>query len=254
VDESVNWERVARRTVGYSGADLENMLNEAAISAARHNRDKINMNDIEEAATKVKLGPEKKRLQTEFDRKITAFHEAGHALVSHFQEGTDVVHRISIVSRGMALGYTLIPPEKDKLHVTQSQLLARISVMMGGRAAEQIAFNEITTGAANDFDQATSVARNMVMDYGMSSIGQINLGPTMDITEWGKSYWEQNTISEEMMSQIDREIKKILDAAYAQAVKILTTHKKELEAVAEELVKKENLDQDEFEKIVGKKK
>ncbi|HRN70842.1 MAG TPA: ATP-dependent zinc metalloprotease FtsH, partial [Candidatus Woesebacteria bacterium] len=116
VDDSVNWERVAKRTVGFSGADIENMLNEAAITAARESRDKINMHDIEEAATKVKLGPEKKRLQTEFDRKITAYHEAGHAIVSHFQPHTDTVHRISIVSRGMALGYTLIPPDRDRLH------------------------------------------------------------------------------------------------------------------------------------------
>jgi cell division protease FtsH len=254
LDESVNWERIARRTVGFSGADLENMLNEAAISAARHSREKILMEDIEEAATKVKLGPEKKRLQTDFDRKITAYHEAGHAIVSHFQPHTDVVHRISIVSRGMALGYTLIPPERDKLHVTRTELLERLAVIMGGRAAANLAFNEITTGAANDFDQATSIARNMVMDYGMSAIGQINLGPTMDVTEWGKSYWEQNTLSEEMMSKVDQEIKKILDQAYKDAQMILTKNRKALDKVAEALVKKENLDQDEFEKIVGAKK
>ncbi|CAN5148917.1 ATP-dependent zinc metalloprotease FtsH [soil metagenome] len=254
IDETVNWERVARRTVGFSGADLENMLNEAAISAARHSHDKVSMDDIEEAATKVKLGPEKKRLQTEFDRKITAYHEAGHAIVSHFQPHTDVVHRISIVSRGMALGYTLIPPDRDRLHVTRTSLLERLAVIMGGRAAEATAFKEITTGAANDFDQATSIARNMVMDYGMSAIGPINLGPTMDITEWGRSQWEQNPLSQDMMNQIDVEIKKILDEAYEKAVKIIVANRKALDEVADELVKKENMDQDEFEKIVGAKK
>ncbi len=253
IDESVNWDKVARRTVGFSGADLENMLNEAAISAARHDRDKISMDDIEEAATKVKLGPEKKRLQTDFDRKITAYHEAGHAIVSHYQEHTDVVHRISIVSRGMALGYTLIPPDRDKLHVTRTSLVERLAVMMGGRAAEEIVFKEVTTGAANDFDQATSIARNMVMDYGMSSIGPINLGPTMDITEWGKSYWEQNSLSQDMMNKIDVEIKKILDEAYAKAKELVAANRKAMDEVAEALVKKENLDQEEFEAIVGKK-
>ncbi len=254
IDESVNWEKVARRTVGFSGADLENMLNEAAISAARHDRDKISMEDIEEAATKVKLGPEKKRLQTDFDRKITAYHEAGHAIVSHYQPHTDVVHRISIVSRGMALGYTLIPPDRDKLHVTRTSLLERLAVIMGGRAAEDTVFNEITTGAANDFDQATSIARNMVMDYGMSAIGPINLGASMDITEWGKSYWEQNSLSQDMMNKIDVEIKKILDEAYTKAKEIVSANRKALDDVADALVKKENLDQDEFEKIVGFKK
>lgn len=162
-DTTVNWDKVAKRTVGYSGADLENMLNEAAISAARAARDKISMEDIEESATKVKLGPEKKRLQSDLDKKLTAYHEVGHAIVSHFLLHTDPVHRISIVSRGMALGYTLIPPAKDKLHETKTHLLEKIAVMMGGRAAEEVIFNELTTGAANDFDQATQVAKAMVV-------------------------------------------------------------------------------------------
>ncbi len=252
-DEKINWEAVAKRTVGFSGADLENMLNEAAIYAARSGRNKITQEDIEEAATKVKLGPEKKRNQSEYDKKLTAYHEAGHAIVSHFLPHTDPVHRISIVSRGMALGYTLIPPAKDKLHETKTHLLERIAVTMGGRAAEEIIFNEITTGAANDFDHATNIARAMVVEYGMSSLGPINLGPTMDVTEWGKTYFEQNQISQEMLAKIDKEIKKILDEAYAKAVKIIKTKKDLLDKVASELIKRESLDQEEFEKIVGKK-
>lgn len=253
-DEKVNWDQVAKRTVGFSGADLENMLNEAAIYAARKNQDKITQEDIEEAATKVKLGPEKKRNQSDYDKKLTAYHEAGHAIVSHFLPHTDPVHRISIVSRGMALGYTLIPPSKDKVHETKTHLLERIAVMMGGRAAEEVIFNEITTGAANDFDQATSIARAMVVEYGMSSLGPVNFGPTMDITEWGKTYMEQNNISQEMMSKIDQEIKKILDDAYKTAVKIIKEKRDLIDKVAEELIKKESLDEEEFEKIVGKKK
>lgn len=252
-DKTVDWDKVAKRTVGFSGADLENMLNEAAIYAARAGRDKISSDDIEEAATKVKLGPEKKRLQSDLDKKLTAYHEAGHALVSHFLPHTDPVHRISIVSRGMALGYTLIPPAKDKLHETKTHLLERISVMMGGRAAEQVIFDEVTTGAANDFDQATSVAKAMVVEYGMSDLGPINYGPTMDITEWGKSYYEQSSISQEMMAKIDAEVKKIITTAYNQAVGIVKAHKQLLDKVSEQLIKKESLDEEEFVKIVGKK-
>ncbi len=252
-DKSVDWEKVSKRTVGFSGADLENMLNEAAILAARKNQNKIFLEDIEEAATKVKLGPEKKRLQSDYDKKLTAYHEAGHAIVAHFLPHTDPVHRISIVSRGMALGFTLIPPTKDKLHETKTNLLEKIAVMMGGRAAEEIIFNEITTGAANDFDQATQIARQMVIEFGMSNLGPINLGPTFDITEWGKSYLDQNPISQEMMAKVDQEIKKILDQAYQNAKKILIEKKDLLNKVSEVLVKKESLDQEEFEKIVGSK-
>ncbi len=251
--ENINWDRVAKRTVGFSGADLENMLNEAAILAARNGQSKITENDIEEAATKVKLGPEKKRLQSDFDKKLTAYHEAGHAVVSHFLPHTDPVHRISIISRGMALGYTLIPPTKDKLHETKTNLLEQITVMMGGRAAEEIIFGEITTGAANDFDQATNIARAMVVEYGMSDLGPINFGPTFDITEWGKNFAEQANISQEMLSQIDKEIKKILNHCYEQAKKIITEKKYLLDKTAEELIKKESLDEEDFVKIVGPK-
>lgn len=253
-DERVNWDRVAKRTVGFSGADLENMLNEAAIYAARHGRDRILMTDIEEAATKVKLGPEKKRLQSDLDKKITAYHEAGHAIVSHFSPDTDPVHRISIVSRGQALGYTQILPEADKLHHTKSYLIERIASMMGGRAAEELIFNEITTGAANDFDQATQIAKGMVVDWGMSKLGPVNYGPTTDITEWGKSYTEANNISQEMLSKIDHEVQSIVETAYAKAMKILKAKKSYLDKIAQELLDKESLDQDEFEAIVGPKK
>jgi len=252
-EENLNWDRVAKRTVGFSGADLENMLNEAAIYAARSEKNKISEEDIEEAATKVKLGPEKKRLQSDFDKKLTAYHEAGHAIVSHFLPNTDPVHRISIVSRGMALGYTLIPPAKDKLHETKTNLLEKIAVMMGGRAAEELIFNEITTGAANDFDQATNVARAMVIEYGMSDVGPINLGPTIDVTEWGKSFMEQTNISQEMLAKIDQEIKKIINQSYQKAKDILSQKRKYLDLIAQELIKRESLDQEDFEKIVGEK-
>lgn len=229
------------------------MLNEGAILAAREGRDKIKMVDIAEAATKVKLGPEKKRLQSEMDKKITAYHEAGHAIVSHFLPDTDPVHRISIVSRGQSLGHTQILPDADKLHYSKKYLIAKIVSMLGGRAAEESVFNEITTGAANDFDQATRIARAMVIDYGMSKLGPVNYGPTNDVTEWGKSYWEQSSISQDMMSKIDQEVQIIITTAYKNALQLIKEKRDYLNLVAEELVKKESLEQEDFEKIVGKK-
>jgi cell division protease FtsH len=251
--KAVSFEKLGRRTVGFSGADIENMLNEAAILAARNDKNEISMEDLEEAATKVKLGPEKKRLQTDLDRKITAYHEGGHAIVTHFQGDTDAVHRISIVSRGMSLGHTLIPPNQDRLHHTKSRLLQMITSMLGGRAAEEVVFNDVTTGASNDFDQATQIARSMVIDYGMSELGPINFGPTQDITDWGKTYYGQNTVSESTMTKIDAEVKKIIDECYINAITIIKKNRKSLDIVATELIKKESLDNDEFEKLVGKK-
>ncbi len=154
----------------------------------------------------------------------------------------------------MALGFTLIPPVKDKLHETKTNLIEKITSMMGGRAAEAIVFKEVTTGAANDFDQATQIAKAMVVEYGMSDLGPINFGPTMDITEWGKAYFEQNNISQEMMAKIDQEVKKIVESCYQKAVTIIQEKRQLLDKVAEELIKRESLDGDEFEKIVGEKK
>lgn len=249
--EEVDWEKVSRRTVGFSGADLENMLNEAAILAARLNKQKIDMKDIEEAATKVKMGPEKKRAQSDIDRKMTAYHEAGHAVVTYMNPHMDAVHRISIVSRGHALGYTLIPPEKDVLHETKSKMLEQIATMFGGRAAEEIVFGDITSGASNDIDQATQLARDMVIEYGMSDLGPINFGPYYGSFDWGRQWSEQPPISPEMQGRIDNEIKKIIDEGHDKAVEILTQMRKQLDVVAEELVKRETLDGEEFERLMG---
>lgn len=247
----VDWDQVAKRTVGYSGADLENMLNEAAIQAARKDKKAIDMEDIEEAATKVKLGPEKKRLQSDLDRKMTAYHEAGHAIVTHELPNMDPVHRISIVSRGMALGFTLIPPQKDRIHETKTHLLEVITSMLGGRAAEELIFKEMTSGAANDIDKATSVAREMVVEFGMSELGPINFGPTIDVMEWGGRYMNEAQISPEMQSKIDRQIKSIIDGCYKQAASILKKCKKKLDLVASELIKNETLEGEDFEKLMG---
>lgn len=244
--KDVNWEKVAKRTVGFSGADLENMLNEAAILAARLVKKAIDMDDLEEAATKVKIGPEKKRLQSEDDRRMTAYHEAGHALVSWEMPHMDPVHRISIVSRGMTLGHTMME-NIDRVHETKTRLLEQIAVMMGGRAAEDLIFGEITTGASNDIEKATQVARAMVMRFGMSELGPVTL------EQEARSPFESSELSDEMSAKVDEQVKKILDAGYKSAAKIVTTLRKKLDLLAEELLKQETLDADDFTKIVGPK-
>jgi cell division protease FtsH len=250
-DTKVDWDAVARRTVGFSGADLENMLNEAAIGAAREGNKTIGMVDVEEAATKVKLGPQKRRLQSEQDRKMTAYHEVGHAVVTWAQAGMDPVHRISIVSRGLTLGHTLIPPSSDRVHETKSRLLSMIAMMLGGRAAEELIFNEFTTGASNDIDKATNVARNMVMEYGMSTLGPINYGPKEDAIDWGRGS-EPTHISQDMQNKIDQEVKKIMDEGYKKAQAILKKYRKKMDLVVEKLMKEETMDREEFERLMAR--
>jgi len=248
--KTVNWESVAKRTVGFSGADLENMLNEAAIGAARAVKKEITMEEVEEAATKVKLGPQKKRLQSEEDRKMTAYHEVGHAVVNWAQKGLDPVHRISIVSRGMSLGHTLVPPAADRVHETKSRLLSQIAMMLGGRAAEELIFKEFTTGASNDIDKASTLARDMVMEYGMSALGPVNYGPAQDVIDWGRAYMEQTQISPDMQNKIDTEVRKIIDEGYKKAQIILKKHRKKMDRVVNRLMKVETMDGDEFEKLM----
>lgn len=252
--KDINWGRVADRTIGFSGADLENMLNEAAIGAAREDKNAITMKDIEEAATKVKLGPAKKRLQSDLDKKITAYHEAGHAIVGHYLSEVDPVHQISIVARGMSLGHTLFPPVADRTHETRKRLLQQIVAMLGGRAAEEVVFDEMTSGASNDIEQATRVARAMVTDFGMSPLGPVNLGPQYDTDEFGKTSWyEPSPVSQAMQEKIDAEVRRIVEEGHTEAMVLIRKHRKKLDEVAVKLLEVETLDRDEFEKIVGKK-
>ncbi|EKD80500.1 MAG: hypothetical protein ACD_40C00074G0008, partial [uncultured bacterium] len=246
----INWEWVAKRTVGFTGADLENMLNEAAILIARENRSEITFDDIEEAATKVKMGPTKKRIQTEEDRKMTAYHEAGHALVTHFLTHTDPVHRISIVSRGRALGFTLIPPAADKYQETRTELLEEICTLLGGRAAEILVYNDLTAGASSDIDKVTRTARAMVVDYGMSPLGPIDFGPQEGLSEWGRNYMEPTDVSDAKRSEIDDEVKRIVNACERTTMEILKKERKTMDKVVAALMKTESLERDEFEKIV----
>lgn len=252
--QTVDWVKVAKRTVGFSGADLENMLNEAAILVARNNQKQIEVNDIEEAATKVKLGPEKKRLQSALEKKMTAYHEAGHAVVSHYLTTMDPVHRVSIVSRGLALGFTLIPPERDKYMETKTEILERVAALLGGRAAEELVFKEFTGGAANDIGQATQMVRKMVVEYGMSDLGPVYLGPQVDNLEWGRAMIQPSELSEAMQAKVDEIIKKVMNEGYQKAQAILQRHQKKLDLIAAKLIVQETIEGDEFVKLVGQRK
>lgn len=252
--KDLNWDQVARRTVGFSGADIENMLNEAAIAVARDNRKKIKFEDIEEASLKVKLGRSKKRLQDEYERKLTAYHEAGHAVLAHVSPHADPVHRVSIVSRGMALGYTLTPPEKDKQQETKSELLDKMTVMLGGRSAEDLIFNELTVGASSDIKRATQIARAMVVEYGMSKLGPMNFGPQYESKDYGTLWGKPYEVSDAIQAKVDDEISGLINDARDQAAKLLKKYKSQLNTVAEQLLEVESLDAEEFEELMDMEK
>lgn len=250
--KDVDDERIARRTVGFSGADLANMLNEAAIMAARGAKKEIDSTDIEEAATKVKLGPQRKRMQTIEERKMTAYHEAGHAIVAHFMPHVDPVHRISIVARGLTGGHTLVPPSVDRYTETKKRLLEQIATLLGGRAAEDMVFGEFTTGASSDLEIASTIAREMVTQFGMSDLGPTIFTPRPQFGVWPVLGSEGTQVSPELAAKIDREIAKIIDEGYKKAKETLSKNRKKLDKVADTLLEKETLDRDEFEKLVGK--
>ncbi len=252
--KGTNWERVAKRTVGFSGADIENMLNEAAIAVARDDRKEIKFADIEEASLKVKLGRTKKRLHDEYERKLTAYHEAGHAVIAHVSPHADPVHRVSIVSRGMALGYTLTPPEKDKVQVTKSELLEDMAVMLGGRAAEDLIFKELTAGASNDIKRATAIARSMVVEYGMSDLGPMNFGPQYESNDYGMLWGKPFEVSDTVQAKVDEEIVRLINQAQVESTKLLKKYKKQLDIVAEKLLETETIDTDEFTELMGMEK
>jgi len=229
---------------------LENMLNEAAIAIARESREEITLEDIEEASLKVKFGPSKKRLQDEKEKKMTAYHEAGHAVLAHILPYADPVHRISIVSRGQALGYTFTPPEKDKLQILKSELLDDMTVMLGGRAAEMLVFDEQTAGASNDIDRVTRIARSMVVRFGMSKLGPMNFGPQYEGEDYSRAWGEADRPSLKVQEQVDEEMMNYVRQAETGAMSLLTKYRKKLDKIAENLLEKETLDADEFAKLM----
>ncbi|GAA0119985.1 ATP-dependent zinc metalloprotease FtsH [Clostridium perfringens] len=252
LSEDVDLKVLAKMTPGFSGADLENLTNEAALLAVRGGKSSIDMADIEEAITRVIAGPEKKsRVVSEYDRRITAVHESGHAVVSNVLEYADPVHEISIIQRGMAAGYTMNLPEEDRTHTSKKQLKDKMVELLGGRVAEKLVIGDISAGAKNDIDRASHIARSMVMEYGMSDvIGPISFGNSDGGEVFlGRDIGKSSNISEETSAKIDEEIKKLIDEAYNRAESILKENINKLNAVTDVLLQKEKIDGDEFREI-----
>ncbi len=254
--DDVDLKVLAKRTPGFTGADLQNLLNEAALLAARHNKDKIEMPDLEEAIDKVIAGPEKKsRIISDEEKENTAYHEVGHALLAKLLKNTDPLHKVSIIPRGMALGVTMTLPEKDHLTLKKSQLLDRITMLLGGRVAEEIVYgpDAITTGAQNDLEKVTQTARNMVTTYGMSfKMGNMAYGKSEEHVFMGRDFGHSRDYSEEIAADIDREVKRIVDERYNLAKELLLGNRDMLEVIAKELLERETLDEEEFVEIMNR--
>ena len=242
---------IAKNTSGFSGADLENVLNEAALLAARRNQNEIGMKEIEDAMVKVTMGPEKKtRVRSDKENRLVAYHEAGHAVVSRFLETQDPVHQISIVPRGMAGGYTMYRPTEDKSFMSKTEMEETIISLLGGRVAEALILNDISTGASNDIERASKIARDMVTKYGMSDrLGSIMFGSGQEEVFLGRDFAQSRNYSEETAGQIDEEVKKIIDKAYMTARQILTANSDKLHIVAQILLEREKIDGEEFNQI-----
>ncbi|WP_058486523.1 ATP-dependent zinc metalloprotease FtsH [Defluviitalea phaphyphila] len=250
LEEDVDLKVIARTTAGFTGADLENLLNEAALITARENKRAINMENIQKAFVKVGIGTEKKsRVVSEKEKKITAYHEAGHAIIHQVLPELDPVHSISIIPTGMAGGYTMPLPEEDKMYVTKGRMEQEIISLLGGRAAESIILDDITTGASNDIERATAIARNMVTKYGMSSLGPIQFGNDNDEVFIGRDLAHTRNYGEEVAGAIDKEIRKIIDTAYEKAKKILEDHMDILHKTAQLLIEKEKIDGAQFAQL-----
>jgi len=252
---NINFREIAERTPGFSGADLANVANEAALLAARHDKKEISQQEFLEAIEKVLLGPERKsHILSKKEKEIAAYHEAGHALVYSSIPGTEPVRKISIISRGMAGGYTLqVPSEENKMR-TKTQFMAEIAGLLGGYCVERLIFGEITTGASNDLVRASELARKLVKEYGMSPLGPIVFGDRNEMVFLGREISEQRNYSEKVAAEIDKEVKQIIKSAEKTASEIVKRRKPLLEKIAKTLIEKETIEREEFEKIMGKKK
>ncbi len=247
VAKTVDYERLARQTSGFSGADLENLMNEGAILAAKRNKKTIGMKELQESIEKVMMGPERKsRVLSKKEKEITAYHETGHALIGHLLPNCDPVHKVSIVSRGMALGVTWFLPEEDKHLYPKSKFEDEMVSLLGGYVAEETIFGEMTTGASNDLERATQIARKMVTQYGMSSLGPVIFGEKNQEVFLGRDFGHVRNYSEEIASKIDAEIRKKVQKAYERAKDIISKHDKLLDKIANDLIKKESLTAEEF--------
>ena len=254
--DTVDFKVIAKNTAGFAGADLENMLNESALLAARKNKNQIDMIDVEEALVKVMMGPEKRsKVISDRDKKLTAYHEAGHAIVSRFLKNHDTVHQISIIPRGMAGGYTMYKPNEDKTYASKLEMEEHIVSLLGGRVAEKLVLNDISTGASNDIERASKIARNMVMRYGMSDkLGPITFGASQEEVFLGRDFGSQRNYSEKIAAEIDEEVKRIVTTGYDKAEELLTANMDKLHTTAKLLLEKEKIDAEEFEEIFTGKK
>lgn len=252
--EDVDIKVLAKRTPGFTGADLSNMINEGALLAARHNKKEINMDDMEEAIDKILAGPEKKsRLISEREKEIIAYHEVGHALLAKLLKNCDVLHKVTIISRGMALGLTMTLPDGDNVLHTKSQILDRMTMTLGGRVAEETVFGEITTGAQNDLEKVTTLARKMVTAYGMSKkMGPMTFGKQNEHVFMGRDFGTEKNYSEEVAAMIDREMNNIVEERYSIATKLLTENKDIMAQIVKVLLDKETLDDKEVTAIIDR--
>jgi len=250
--KDIDFKETAERTPGFTGADLANVANEAALLAARQNKKQIDQKEFLEAIEKVLLGPERKsHILSKKEKEIAAFHEAGHALVSTFMPETEPVRKISIISRGMAAGYTLQVPSEERKMKTKTGFISEIATLLGGYCAEKIKFGEMTTGASNDLSRASELARKLVKEYGMSSLGPISFGEKEELIFLGKEISEQRNYSEKIAERIDEEIDIIIKGAQKQAQIVLLKHKNLLDKVGKALIEKETIEREEFEKLIG---
>jgi len=250
-DESVDLQLIAKNTSGFTGADLENLLNEAALLAARKNAEAICEKDIEDAMVKITMGPEKTtRVRNDKEKRLVAYHEGGHAVVSHFLSTQDPVHEISIIPRGQAGGYTMYRPTEDKNFISRTEMYENIVSLLGGRVAEALVIGDISTGASNDIERATQIARAMVTKYGMSDrLGTITLGSDSDEVFIGRDWGQAKNYSEQTANLIDTEVKNIIDAAYKEAKELLINNRDKLDSVASVLIEKEKITGEEFDQI-----
>jgi len=253
LSKDVSLEEIAKKTPGFSGADLENLCNEAALLAARHNKEAVEQVELEEAVERVIMGPEKKsRVISKHEKKLTAYHEAGHALLSLLIPEVDSMSKVSIIPRGMAGGYTFMPPKEDRRYRSKKELLGDITVALGGRASEEVNLKDVTTGAMSDLAEVTKIARNMICDYGMSErLGNYTLGKSHGPIFLGRDMVREKDYSEETAKIVDEEVKSIVDSCYTRAKKLIQENKDKLKVLADALIEKEVLDVEEVKRIIG---
>lgn len=252
LDKEVDIKVLAQRTPGFSGADLKNLMNEAAISAARENKKTVSMKHCVDSIEKVMLGPERKSFMlSKEEKKIAAYHEAGHALTSHLLPNADPVQKISIISRGQAAGYTLKLPEKEKHFHAKAEFLDDLAVLLGGYVAEKLTFGDVTTGATSDLRQVTAVARKLVTDYGMSDLGPMTFGQKEELVFLGKEIGEQRDYSEAVAAEIDKAVRGFVESGYKKSQETIENNKAKLEKIANALIDHEVIEKEEFNKLMS---